>query len=179
VALTAAHRARAYAILLGTHGADADHTIAAGRFHRADAAGVIERVEANVCERAVQVVIGGASPTEGFRNPLTGRDISTYPLTVRVAYLLTHEGDESIDATGEASGAGTLGAIEDRAAMDLQAARDCLGWQPSWTGLDPVVIDCAPDGEPTQTVAEDRVIYEQTFNLMTRATLHTSYAPTL
>lgn len=179
MALTTTHRARAYAILLGTHGADSDHTLAVGRFHRAYVSLPLEAVEANVCERAVQVVIGSAEPTEGYRNPLTGRDLSTYPLTVRVAYLLTGEGDESIDATGEASGAGTLGAIEDRAAQDLQAVRDCVGWQPSWASLDPVVIDCAPDGAPSQTVGEDRVIYEQTFNLMTRATLHTSYAPPL
>jgi hypothetical protein len=179
VALTRAHRARAYAILFGEHGADADHTLAAGRFHRAHAGLPLEAVEANVIERAAQVVIGGATPTEGYRNPLTGRDLSTYPLVVRIAYFLTAEGDESIDATGEASGAGTLGAIEDRAAMDFQAVRDCIGWQPSWAGLDPVVIDCAPDGEPSQIVADDRVIYEQTFALMTRATLHTSYAPPL
>jgi len=179
VALTTTHRARAYAILLGTHGADADHTLAAGRFHRAYVSLPLEAVEANVCERAVQVIVGNASPTEGFRNPLTGRDLSTYPLTVRVAYALTGEGDEGIDATGESSGAGTLGAIEDRAAQDLQAVRDCVGWQPSWSSLDPVVIDCAPDGAPTQTVAGDRVICEQTFTLMIRATLHTSYAPPL
>ena len=179
MALTTTHRARAYAILLGTHGADSDHTLAVGRFHRAYVSLPLEAVEANVVERAVQVVIGPAEATEGFRNPLTGRDLSTYPLTVRVAYLLTGEGDEGIDATGESSGAGTLGAIEDRAAMDLQAVRDCVGWQASWSGLDPVVIDCAPDGAPSQTVSEDRVIYEQTFTLMTRATLHTSYAPPL
>lgn len=178
MALTVTHRARAYAIALGSHGVDADHTIATGRFHRATVGLSLEGVEASAIERAVQVGLGDPTATEGFRNPLTGRDLSTYALTVRVGYLLTGEGDETIDATGEASGAGTLDAIEDRAHMDLKALRDCVGWQGNWASLSPDVIDCAPaDDAPSHTVFDDRVIYEQTFRLITRAGLHTSHAP--
>jgi len=101
-------------------------------------------------------------------------------VTVRIAYFLTAEGDESIDATGEASGAGTLGAIEDRAAQDLQAVRDCVGWQPSWASLDPVVIDCQPSAaQPAPSILADRYVYEIRFDLLTRAALPGSYGPSL
>lgn len=175
--LTADHRARAYALLDGSHGADADHTLTAGRFHRAHRP--LEQIESSACERAVQVVIEPPTPTAGFNNPLDGRDLSTYPLVVRIAYVLTDAGD-GYDAGGEQSGPGTREAIEDRAHADLKAVRDVLGWQPNWTGLDPFVIDPAPDSAaPTVTEGDARVIYEQRLLLSTRATLPGGYGPTL
>lgn len=178
MALTVAHRTKAYEILTGVSGADADHTFAAGRFHRARVP--LELIEADVCERAVQVMIDPPTPTAGHNNPLDGRDLSTYPVTVRVSYMLTHEGDPAIDANGEGSGAGTVEAIEDRAGMDCKALRDVFGWQPNWPSLDPAVIDPAPSSDaPSKTVLDDRVIYEQRFNFLTRASLPGSYGPSL
>ena len=175
MALTVAHRAKAYALLDGTAGADASHTMTAGRFHRTR--DPIESIEANIVERAAQVVIEPPTPIAGYNNPLDGRDLSTYPLGVRVGYLITSEGDDDIDANGESSGGGSVEAIEDRANADLKAIRDVLGWQPNWPSLDPVVIDCAPEGTPTRQILADRVIYEQRFALLTRASLPGSYGP--
>lgn len=177
MALTAAHRTQAYALLTGDAGADAAHTIDRGRFVRAHRP--LEELEQAACERAVQVVIGPPSPVGGYNNPLDGRDLSTYPVTVRIAYARTDAGD-AYDASGAQSGPGSVEAIEDRAHADLKALRDVLGWQPNWTGLDPVVIDCAPsDASPAPAVGGDRAIYEQSFDLITRAGLHTAYAPSL
>lgn len=174
--LTAAHRARLYGILAGSYGADADHTLTAGMFHRAHRP--LEEMESAALERAVQVVIEGAEPINGYNNPLDGRDLSTYPVAVRVAYVLTEAGD-GYDAGGERSGLGTTEAVEDRANADLKALRDAVGWQPNWASLDPVVIDCAPaSAPPTAVFDDDRAIYEQRFILTTRAALPGAYGPT-
>jgi hypothetical protein len=176
VPLSAAHRARLYTILDGSYGADAAHTLAAGMFHRAHRP--LEEMESSAVERAVQVVIEGAEPLNGHNNPLDGRDLSIYPVTVRVAYALTEAGD-GYDAGGEQSGLGTTEAVEDRANMDLKLIRDAVGWQPSWASLDPVVIDCAPAPDaPTGVFGDDRAIYEQRFILTTRAALPGAYGPT-
>ena len=74
MALTVAHRAKAYALLEGTAGADATHTMQAGRFHRTR--DPVESVEANIVERAAQVVIDPPTPIAGYNNPLDGRDLS-------------------------------------------------------------------------------------------------------
>lgn len=175
MSLTAAHRQRAYDLLLGAAGTS-PFALEAGRFHRAP--DPVDRVAVTAAERPVQVVIGRARPINGFNNPLDGRDLSTYALTVRVAYILTGQG-EQWDTSGEQSGGADEDSIEDRAATDCKAILDCLGWQPHWTGLDPVVIDCAPSAEqPEATVLGDRYVYEVRFDLHTRASLPDSaHAP--
>lgn len=174
MSLTAEHRERAYALLLGEHGT-APHVIEANRYHRV--LRPLEKAEQAACERAVQVVIDPPTPTAGWNNPLDGRDLSTYPVTVRVSYARTDAGDQ-YDAGGASSGPGDVEAIEDRAAMDLKQLRDVFGWQPNWSSLDPAVIDPAPSGAaPSKTVLDDRVIYEQAFAFLTRASLPGSYGP--
>jgi hypothetical protein len=45
-----------------------------------------------------------------------------------------------------------------------------MGWQPNWAGLDPVVIDCAPDPAGWALAFDgDRAILTVPFVLTTRA----------
>lgn len=173
--LTRDHRARGYAILCDAYGDDG-WTIPAGHFHRA--ARRLEKLEQGACERAVQIETGPALAVGGYNNPLDGRDLSTYPVAVRVAYVLTERGDD-YDAPGAESGAATLEAIEDRANLDLKWIRDRFGRQGHWTGLDPTVIDPAPLPEATREVLADRVIYTQPFTFTTKTTLPGSHTTTV
>lgn len=177
MSLTAAHRQRAYDLLLGAAGTS-PFALEAGRFHRAP--DPVDRVAVTAAERPVQVVIEPPSPTSGWNNPLDGRDLSTYPLTVRIAYVLTGHG-EQWDTSGEQSGGADEDSIEDRAMADCKAVRDCLGWQPHWAPLnDPVVIDCQPaTAQPAPSILTDRYVYEIRFDLLTRAALPGSYGPSL
>lgn len=175
MALTRDHRARGYAILCDAAG-DAGWTIPAAHFHRAGRP--LETLEQGACERAVQIEVGPAAAVGGYNNPIDGRDLSTYPVAVRVAYVRTERGDD-YDAPGAESGAATVEAIEDRASLDLKWIRDRFGRQAHWTGLDPEVIDPAPLGEPTREVLDDRVIYTQPFLFTTKTTLPGSHTTTV
>lgn len=178
MSLTAAHRQRAYDLLLGVDGVGVSpFTIEAERFHRVP--DPVDRVPITGAERAVQVVIEPPEPLDGFNNPLSGRDLSAYPLTVRVSYVRTGQG-EVWDATGTQSGGADEDSIEDRAMMDGKLIREVIGWQPNWTGLDPFVIDCEPDAaRPKPSIDGDRYVYEHIFSLKTRASLPGSYGPSL
>lgn len=176
MSLTADLRARAYDLLLGAAGAS-PFVLTAERFHRVP--DPVDQVPVTGAERAVQVVIEPPAPTSGWNNPLDGRDLSTYPIAVRVAYVLTGQGDVW-DATGTQSGGADEDSIEDRAMMDAKAIRDVLGWQANWTGLDPAVIDCQPSAaQPAPSILADRYVYEIRFDLLTRAALPGSYGPSL
>jgi hypothetical protein len=177
VPLLAAHRQRAYDLLLGVDGVGVSpFTIQADRFHRVP--DPVDRVPLTGAERAVQVVFEPPASI-GFTNPLDGRDLSAYPMIVRVSYVRTGQG-EVWDATGSQSGGADEDSVEDRALMDGKTIRDVLGWQANWTGLDPFVIDCEPDpAQSKPTVDGDRYVYEHTFSLKTRASLPGSYGPSL
>lgn len=177
MAVQSAHRTRAHAILTEAYG-DSGHTLASGAFVVARKA--LERLERSAVERAVEVVFAGYKPLGGYNNPLDGRDLSTREVTVRVGYVLDEEGDGAAwDRTGPDSGAADRDSVEDRAEMDAKLIRDALSWNPSWSGLDPEVIDCAPhpEGDPPLTVLSDRAIREVRFVLLTKATLPGSYGP--
>jgi hypothetical protein len=140
----------------------------------------LERLERSAVERSAQVVFRPFRAFPEGNNPLTGRELGTHELVVRVSYLLTPTAGDGpgYDAQGGESGASDLGSVEDRAETDAKLLREVVGWQPSWTGQDPHVIDCAPEleGDSDLIVLEDRAIREVRFVLKTRAT-SSGYGP--
>lgn len=173
------HRARAEALLKGTAGTS-PWKIPEGYF-TVDRR-PLEAVEASAIERRCELVFGPSSPVGGYSNPRDGRDLRTRLVTVRVGYLVTrHAGDgEGFEGIGNDSGPSDPGSVSDRAETDAGAIRDAFGWQPNWTGLDPLVIDCAPhpDGDPDPIDLEDRLIREVRFVLFTCGTLPETLSPT-
>lgn len=174
------HRERALAIACDAYG-QVGWTVTSGHFHRCPSDRTLETLEVDAIERAVEVRKVGRKGV-GHNNPNDGRGLYYEPMVVRVGYALTAAGD-SYDAAGEQSGAGTLAAVEDRAAMDADTLEARVGYQPNWSGLDPHVIDCEPDpegrGDGWLTVLPDRVIAEILFRLTTKATLPGSRGPSL
>jgi hypothetical protein len=169
-----AHRSLAMAIL--TTGAGAmGHTIPLGHFRLPS--GPLETCEPDACERAVEVRLLSSAPL-GTQNPLDGRDIRTSPLIVRVAYRFHAEGglDSGVDAT--LLGGADRASIEDRASEDAAVLLGAVSWEPSWSGLDPHVIDVAPssDGWSIEFL-DDRAILSVPFDLITRATFPGAYGP--
>jgi len=177
VSVQSGHRARAEALVAGEFGTDprrlpTGHFIVSRR--------PLERLERSAIERKVQVVFKPFRPFPEGNNPLTGRELGTREVLFRVGYLLTPTAGDGLtyDAQGGDAGASDLGSVEDRAETDAKSLREVIGWQPSWTGQDPHVIDCAPEleGDNDLIVLEDRAIREVRFILKTRAA-STGYGP--
>jgi hypothetical protein len=169
-----AHRSLAMAILTTGAGATG-HTIPLGHFRLPS--GPLETCEPDACERAVEVQLLSSAPL-GMQNPLDGRDIRTSPMIVRVAYRFHAEGglDSGVDAT--LLGGADRGSVEDRASADAAMILGSVSWQPSWSALDPHVIDVAPSDEGWSVeFLDDRAILTSAFNLITRATFPGSYGP--
>lgn len=170
----AAHRSLALSILT-TGAGEVGYTIALGHFRLPS--GPLETCEPDACERAVELRIEASAPL-GMQNPLDGRDLRTSPMVVRVGYRFHPEGglDAGVDAAR--LGGADRGSIEDRASEDAALILGAVSWQPSWSGLDPHVIDVAPadDGWSIEFL-EDRAILFVPFVLTTRATFPGSYGP--
>jgi hypothetical protein len=175
MAYFAAHHARARAILTAAAG-EVGHTITAGLLHVV--AGEVETCEPDAVERAVSVSISASQPLTGHQNPLDGRDLRLSPLVVSVGYRLDDDGD--LDAGVDASrlGGADRVSIEARASSDAAAILSAIGHQPSWAGLDPVVIDVAPSPSGWSVEQrEDRAILTVPFEMITRAALPGAYGP--
>lgn len=174
MAYFSAHRTLALS-LLTTAAGEAGHTITAGHFRLPS--GPLETCEPDACERAVEVQLLSSAPL-GTQNPLDGRDIRTSPMIVRVAYRFHAEGglDSGVDAT--LLGGADRASIEDRASEDAAVLLGAVSWEPSWSGLDPHVIDVAPssDGWSIEFI-DDRAILSVPFDLITRATFPGAYGP--
>ena len=172
------HRARAEALVAGEFGTS-PRRLPTGHFRVTRRP--LERLEKSAIERSAQVVFRPFRPFPEGNNPLTDRELGMRELVVRVGYLLTPTAGDGLtyDAQGGEPGASDLGSVEDRAETDAKLLRDVIGWQPSWTGQDPYVIDCAPDPEGDNDLIEleDRAIREVRFVLKTRAQLPGSYGP--
>ncbi len=133
-------RARALAIVAGDYGCDDAHTFHRERFTVAAPDTTPERSE--VRERAADVAFEPEAILD--HRPQCNTKLYTQRMAVTVAYVITGAG-EDYDAEGGESGAGDVGAVEDRAAQDAHEITALLAWQPQWTGLDGVdVIDAAP-----------------------------------
>lgn len=151
----------------------------APKFHRVIDGAVVDDVDRNSAERAVEVILRSRRPLEGVVQHLAGRRLYTQPMVVRVAYLITGAGGSIWDGAGGQSGSATNDAAEDRGAADGDVIETTLGTQAPWVGLDPSVIDCtpSPDGWVTEVLA-DRLILVVTFDIITRAALTSSaYGP--
>jgi hypothetical protein len=149
------------------------------QLHRVTDGRTVDDCDVSVAERAVEIVMRGRRPLEGFNNPLSGRGLYVQTLTVRVAYLVTGGGFNVFEGAGAQSGSATNDAAEDRAAADAHVIETLLGLQAPWAGLDPSVIECAPspDGSSTETL-DDRLILSVPLELTTRAALPGAYGPT-
>lgn len=170
-------RARAEGIITGTEGA-VGYRIAAGRYH-VDG----ESTDAGRLERYVKVEMRARRPLGGYNSPLCGQGLYITDLVVRVHYLVG-EGAAAFEGLGEQSGGSEIETVEDRAADDAQVLRAALGYQPSWAGVAPAVIDPdAQDPPPaadgyTLDVAETAAVMAFTMQLLTRADQYTAFGPT-
>ena len=171
-----AHLDRFRALLASNYG-ETGYTIPLGHFRLPGAS--LDEIEPDACERAVDVRLGISQPLGGAQNPLHGRDIRETAITVRVAYAYHAEGsaDDGVDA--RYLGGATLDALDMRASEDAALILAAVGWQPNFSGLDPHVIDCAPDprGWVLADVADRRAILSVPFVLTTRATFPGAYGP--
>lgn len=173
------HRARAEALVTGAAGV-APWAIPAGYF-TVDRR-PLETADLPAVERRCELTFGVSTPVGGYNNPRDGRDLRERLVTVRVGYRVTRRAGTggAYETLGGDSGPSDPGSVADRAETDAALLRDALGWQPHWTGLDPLVIDCAPhpDGDPDPIELEDRVIREVRFVLFTCGTLPETLSPT-
>jgi hypothetical protein len=133
-------RARALAIVAGDYGCDDAHTFSRERFIVAGPDTTPERSEAR--ERTADVAFEPEQVLD--HRPQCNTKLYIVRMSITVAYVVTGAG-EDYDAAGGESGAGDVGAVEDRAAQDAHELTAMLAWQPQWTGLVGVdVIDAAP-----------------------------------
>ena len=171
------HAARALELLTVAAG-EAGYTIPLGRFRLP--AGELETCEPDAAERAVAVSIPSSAPLGGYQNPLDGRDLRESPLVVRVAYRWHEEGDLDAGVDAASLGGADRRSIEARASEDAALVQAAVGHQPNWSGLDPVVIDCAPDPagwELSDEPVNGRLVLTVPFTLTTRADSPGSYGP--
>lgn len=153
-------RARALAIVAGDYGCDATHTFHHGRFTVAAVDTTPERSEAR--ERASDVTFEPEVIID--HRPQCSQKIYTQRMAVTVAYVVTGAGDDT-DTEGFESGAGDIGAVEDRAAQDGHELGALLGYQPQWTGLTGLdVINATPalDAQPTALLSQSGRTYTRT-----------------
>lgn len=176
MAYFADHLARFRAILAEQHG-ESGHTIPLGHFRLP--AATLDEVEPDAAERAVDVRLGASAPLGGYQNPLDGRDLRVTDVTVRVGYTYHAEGSLDDAADARAFGGASRDALEARASEDAALILAAVGWQPNHAGLDPAVIDCAPDprGWVLDGPADGRAILAVPFVLTTRATFPGAYGP--
>jgi len=167
VAYFAAHLERALAILTTEHG-ESGYTVPLGLLRLP--AGELDTCEPDAVERAASASIPSSAPLGGYQNPLDGRDLRESPLVVRVGYRWHEEGDLDAGVDAAALGGADRESIEARASEDAATVIAAVGWQPNWSGLDPVVIDCAPDPAGWSLAFEgDRAILTVPFVFTTRA----------
>lgn len=167
MAYFADHRARALAILTTNHG-ETGYTVPLGLLRLP--AGDIATCEPDAAERAAEVELSQSAPLGGYQNPLDGRDLRVSPLVVRVGYRWHEEGDLDAGVDAASLGGADRGSIEARASEDAATIAAAMGCQPNWSGLDPVVIDCAPDPAGWALAFDgDRAILTVPFVLTTRA----------
>jgi len=122
--------------------------------------------------------MAASAPLGGYQSPLDGRDLRESPLVVRVGYRYQPEGDLDAGVDAARLGGADRGSIEARASEDAALILAAVGWQPNWSGLDPVVIDCAPATAGWSLAFEgDRAILTVPFTLTTRASFPGSYGP--
>ena len=170
-------RERAEGIIAGTAGA-IGYRIDAGRFHLTG-----DATDHGRRERYVEVEMRARRPLGGYNNPLCGQGLYITDMTVRVHYLVG-EGALDFEGLGEQSGGSEIETVEDRAADDAQVLRAALGYQPSWSGVSPTVIDPdAQDPPPAQDgytldVGETSATMAFTMQLLTRADQYTAFGPT-
>lgn len=176
MAYFADHLARALAILTEEHG-ESGSTVPLGHFGLPS--GDLETSEPDAVERRVEVEIAGSAPLGGYQNPIAGRDIRVSEMLVRVGYRHHHEGGADAGIDARALGGATTRAVQARASEDAALILAALGHEPNWSGLDPHVIDCAPDpaGWSTSAPLEGRVFLTVPFVLTTRATFPGAYGP--
>jgi len=173
VAYFAPHRARALAILT-TGAGEAGNTIAAGLYRLPPSP--LDVCGADAVERAVEVEIAASAPIEA--NTLNGRDLRASALVVRVGYRYEPEGSLDAGVDAAALGGADAGSVEDRASEDAALILAAVGHQPSWDGLDPVVIDCAPDARGWSVAfAGDRATLTVPFDIITRAVFPGTHGP--
>lgn len=169
------HHARALAILTTEHG-ESGYTVPLGLLRLP--AGELDTCEPDAIERAASASIPSSAPLGGYQNPLDGRDLRESPLVVRVGYRWHEEGDLDAGVDAAALGGADRESIEARASEDAATVIAAVGWQPNWSGLDPVVIDCAPDPAGWSLAFEgDRAILTVPFVFTTRASFPGSYGP--
>lgn len=169
------HLDRFRAILTAAYG-ETGYTIALGHFRLP--AGTLATAEPDAVERAVEVRLGASQTVGGAPTPLHGRDLRETAVAVRVGYRYHDEGslDASVDA--RSLGGANLDALDARASEDAAMILGAVGWQPNFAGLDPEVIDCAPDPRGWALEAsDDRAILTVPFVLTTRATFPGAYGP--
>lgn len=170
-------RERAEGIIAGTAGA-IGYRVASGRFSLTG-----EATDDGRRERYVQVEMRARRPLGGYNSPLCGQGLYITDMTVRVHYIVG-EGEAAFEGLGGESGGSEVETVEDRAADDAQVLRAALGYQPSWSGVSPTVIDPdAQDPPPaadgyTLDVAETAAVMTFTVQLLTRADQYTAYGPT-
>lgn len=175
MAYFAAHRSLALSILT-TGAGEVGHTITVGHFRLpADA---LTQCEPDAVERAVEVVLASSAPLGGYQNHLDGRDLRDSRLVVRVGYRYIADGTLDSGVDSARLGGADSDSVEDRASVDAALILASVSWQPSWSGLDPHVIDVAPseDGWSVEVLA-DRAILTVPFQLITRATFPGAYGP--
>lgn len=152
-------RARALAIVAGEYGVTG-YRFNAGRFTVAAVDTTPDRSEAR--ERVADVMFDPEAIID--HRPQCSLKIYAQRMAVTVAYVVTGAGDD-IDAEGYESGAGDIGAVEDRAAQDGHELGAVLGYQPQWTGLSGLdVINATPaiDAQPTAQLSLNGRTYTRT-----------------
>jgi hypothetical protein len=166
---------RVRAILTTGYG-ETGYTIALGHFRLPP--GSLNAAEPDASERAVEVRLGDSQPVGGSQNPLHGRDLRETAFAVRVGYLHRDEGSLDAGVDARVLGGASLDALDARASSDAAVILGAVGWQPNFAGLDPEVIDCAPDPRGwALTVDDSRGVLTVPFVLTTRATFPGAYGP--
>ncbi len=173
--MTASVRTALEALLAGESGST--RTLAAGRFHRCDAAGTLDQHPVDSIERAFEVVISAGLPHDGV-NAFDPFQIRDHKVTIRVGYAVTNAGGDAVEAVSEQDGAGTLRAIQDRAQTDALDITTVLSWPDNRAGGDPKIVLLYPDGAPADPVIKGQIaIMELSFAMTTETTIPGSYAP--
>lgn len=163
-------------VILGTAGNT--FTVPTGSFRIIDdSVSSLSRMPVNAIEHCVEVVIGNGSE-EYPVNPYDGFGLYRHPVSVKIGYQLTNDGDEDSEQLTPQSGAGTIKAIRARWSTDQHALRQALEWNCNPPAEDPFVISLTSSDAPSFDIDEpgQKVIGTINFSMVVRVLLNTNYA---
>lgn len=161
-------RARLEQVITGNYGNE--FLIPLDHFRLKPVDRTLESADPGTLERSVDLRIAAE------RTPLipvdrtSGVGYYSYPVVVRVAYVLTGAGDPG-ESDGPQSGEATLPAVEDRADTDRNRLESALGSWLNTGALNPHVIDLRPVGGGGLELLADRAILTVPFEMILRAPL--------